>query len=45
MAHVTLASRLVSKGDRKGALEEFRAAYMLDPQNATYKQLHERLLQ
>jgi hypothetical protein len=33
------------KGDRRGALEECRAAYMLDPKNVTYKQNYERLLQ
>ena len=27
-----------------GALEEYRAAYMLDPKNAIYKQNYERLL-
>jgi hypothetical protein len=35
---------LEKKGDRQGALEEFRAAYMLDPKNAAYKRDYERLL-
>jgi len=33
------------KSDRRGALEEVRAAYMLDPNNPIYKQNYERLLQ
>ena len=47
MTRRTSASALAleKKGDRQGALEEYRAAYMLDPKNATYKQNYERLLQ
>jgi hypothetical protein len=35
---------LEQKGDRRQALEEYRAAYMLDPKNALYKRDYERLL-
>ena len=33
------------KGDWQGALEEYRAAYMIDPRDTFYKQRYERLLQ
>jgi hypothetical protein len=36
---------LEKKGDQQGALEEYRAVYMLDPKDATYKQAYELLLQ
>ena len=45
MAHFGLGLALEKNGDRRGALEEFRAAYMLDPKNALYKRDYERLLQ
>ena len=45
LAHYTLGFALEKKGDRQGALEEYRTAYMLGPKNATYKQDYERLLQ
>jgi Flp pilus assembly protein TadD len=44
-AHFCLGFALERKGDRQGALEEYRAAYILDPKNATYKRDYERLLQ
>ena len=40
-----LGFALHKKGDRRGALEEFRAAYTLDSKNAFYKQAYERMLQ
>ena len=43
--HDSIGFALESKGDVRGALEEYRAAYMLDPKNATYKQNYDRLLQ
>jgi len=43
-AHAGLGIALEQNGDRQGALGEYRAAYMLDPKNATYKQNYERLL-
>ena len=43
-AHFALGSSLEAKGDRVGALEEYRAAYSLDPTDATYKQNYEQLL-
>jgi tetratricopeptide (TPR) repeat protein len=45
LAHANLGIALERKGNLQGALEEYRAAYMLDPKNATYKQNYERLLQ
>ncbi len=39
------AGGLEGKGDRRGALVEYRAAYTLDPKNAQFKQAYERLLQ
>ena len=36
---------LEQKGDLRGALGEFRAAYMLDPKDPFIKQNYERLLQ
>lgn len=44
-AHNNLGFALEQNGDRQGALEEYRAAYMLDPKKAFYKQNYERLLQ
>ncbi len=45
LAHANLGVALEQKGDLRGALEEYRAAYMLDPKNMTYKANYERLLQ
>jgi hypothetical protein len=39
-----LGFALERKGDRRAALEEFRAAYLLDPKNSTIAQQYERLL-
>jgi hypothetical protein len=36
---------LEQNGARRGALEEYRAAYTVDPKNSIYKQNYERLLQ
>jgi len=44
VAHAGLGFALEKKGDRRGALEEYRAAYMLNPKDANYKQNYERLL-
>jgi Flp pilus assembly protein TadD len=44
MAHYGLGLALEQKGDRRGALEEYRAAYTRDPRNPTYKQNYQRLL-
>jgi Flp pilus assembly protein TadD len=44
-AHNNLGFALEKKGDPRGALEEYRAAYMLDPKSTFYKQNYERLLQ
>jgi tetratricopeptide (TPR) repeat protein len=43
-AHFNLGLALEQKGDSRGALEEYRAAYKLDPKDADYKQNYERLL-
>jgi tetratricopeptide (TPR) repeat protein len=43
-AHFNLGLALEQKGDRRGALEEFRVAYMFNPKDADYKQNYERLL-
>ena len=45
LAHSFLGLALEMKGDRQGALEEYRAAYTLDPNNAQFKQAYDRLLQ
>jgi hypothetical protein len=45
LVHTFIGIVLEEKGDLRGALEECRAAYMLDPTNAEYKQDYERLLQ
>jgi Flp pilus assembly protein TadD len=45
MAHAALGAALEKKGDRRRALEEYRTAYMLDPNNPIYKQNYDRLLQ
>jgi Flp pilus assembly protein TadD len=42
MAHAKVGVALMQKGDEHGALEEFRAAYLLDPKN--YKESYEDLL-
>jgi tetratricopeptide (TPR) repeat protein len=44
-AHANLGVALEKKGERRSALEEYHAAYVLDPKNATYKQNYERLQQ
>jgi tetratricopeptide (TPR) repeat protein len=44
LAHFLLGSSLEVKGDRVGAMEEYRLAYTLDPTDADYKQRYERLL-
>ena len=31
------------KGNRQAALQEYRTAYQLNPQNSTYKQAYDRL--
>jgi tetratricopeptide (TPR) repeat protein len=45
LAHSILGLALENKGDRKGALEEYRAAYTLDPNNVQFKQAYDRLSQ
>jgi hypothetical protein len=45
LAHATLGAALEKKGDRPGALEEYRAAYALDSKNAQFKQACDRLSQ
>jgi tetratricopeptide (TPR) repeat protein len=45
MAHAALGAALEKKGDRRRALEEYRAAYTLDPKNADVKRAYERLSQ
>ncbi len=44
LAHANLGVALEQKGDLRGALEEYRAAYTLDPKNATYKEEYESAL-
>jgi Flp pilus assembly protein TadD len=44
-AHNNLGAALEQNGARRGALEEYRAAYTVDPKNSIYKQNYERLLQ
>jgi Flp pilus assembly protein TadD len=41
--HYSLAYWLEKKGDREGAIEEYRTAYKLDPKNSQFKQAYERL--
>ncbi|MGB7592811.1 MAG: hypothetical protein WCD04_09140 [Terriglobia bacterium] len=43
--HAARGAKLARKGQYAEAEQECRAAYMLDPKNATYKQNYERLLQ
>jgi len=43
LAHSILGLALEKKGDRQGALGEYRAAYTLDPNNAQFKQAYDRL--
>ena len=43
-AHNNLGVALERKGDRQGALEEYRAAYTRDPEDATNRQNYLRLL-
>ena len=45
LAHDALGVGLEKKGDRQGALEEYRAALTLDPNNSIFKQNYERVLQ
>ena len=45
VAHNNLGVALEQKGDLRGALEEYRAAFILDPKDTKYKQNYERLLQ
>lgn len=45
LAHNFLGLALEMKGDRQGALAEYRAAYSLDPDNAQFKQSLDRLSQ
>ena len=40
-----LGTALEDKGDRQGALEQYRAANLLKPNDAQYKQNYERLLE
>jgi Flp pilus assembly protein TadD len=42
--HYGLGTALEGKGDRLNALQEYRAAYELDPQNPTFRQAYEHLL-
>lgn len=42
-AHYELGEVLEKKGDLQGALNEYRAAYSLDPQSMAYKNSYERL--
>lgn len=44
-AYTNLGAALEQNGARRSALEEYRAAYTLDPKNSIYKQNYERLLQ
>lgn len=44
LAHAYLGLVLEKRGNRQGALEEYRAAYMLRPQIAEFKDEYERLL-
>jgi tetratricopeptide (TPR) repeat protein len=42
-AHYGLGQALENQGDFQGALNEYRAAYSLDPQNAAFKKGYEEL--
>ena len=42
--HASLGEALEQKGDRAGALQEYRTAATLDPKNSDYKQNSERLM-
>ena len=44
LAHHNLGVALEWKGDHRGALAEYRAACLLDPKDANYRQNYERLL-
>jgi Flp pilus assembly protein TadD len=41
--HANLADALEQKGDRGGALQEYQAAFQLDPKNINYKQNCDRI--
>jgi tetratricopeptide (TPR) repeat protein len=43
-AHYHLGVAIEKKGDQQGALQEFRAAYELDPQNPAYRKAYQRLV-
>jgi tetratricopeptide (TPR) repeat protein len=43
-AHFLLGLALEGEGDREGALQQYRAACRLDPQNSLYSEAYERLL-
>lgn len=45
VAHYSLGLALEAKADPQSALQEYRAAYQLDPKNTDYRQAYERLLQ
>jgi Flp pilus assembly protein TadD len=42
--HASLGDALEQKGDRAGALQEYRNAATLDPKNSGYQQNCERLM-
>jgi len=44
LAHYNLGSALCDKGDLREALQEYRTAYELNPQNPDYQKAYERLL-
>ncbi len=45
LAHSTLGATEEKKGDRAAALEDYRAAYTMDPSNAQFKDAFDRLSQ
>jgi tetratricopeptide (TPR) repeat protein len=45
LAHNFLGLALEMKGDRQGALDEYRAALAQDPTNAQFKQSYDRMMQ
>jgi Flp pilus assembly protein TadD len=42
-AHFLIGLLLEEKHDQRGALEEYRAAYTLDPKNPKYEKAYEKL--
>jgi cytochrome c-type biogenesis protein CcmH/NrfG len=44
MAHYNLGVGLEYKHNLREALQEYRTAYELDPQNSDYRQAYERLV-